>query len=579
MYKTGDLLKNIEKLKIELKQIKYPEKIDIDSLTEGNPLIFLPILHFSLLSYSKYVAEFLLENKYELFSKSDKDFVNKIFKAMIELFNYKPTLNPRQFFMSGYAEAKVIFSLEVIRLVKLEHNKLIKKAFSVSVKNTNANTINKNKSKLNDSYRSNKSSKSNISNPPPRDDFLEYISNDRVRVVNHQKNNLRKELDMNLKSEIEVQMASPKFNDDEKIEYNGRAGNKKYNFNQNFTKNVTVIKNGKNNSEQHLLKQNQEEGPIFANNFTYNNNILPSKENLDWEDSQEQENHEQNIINDKFHENSSSKNSQITNFAKTQQIKINKSESINNKLPHSNQTNNKISNDFSSVVEIINSLAISIRDMTIKIDTFKNNIEDRVSNLEAEISLVKNKVNILESNNISKNSENKSLQQNIIPSNGTKISMSISESYSNSNMLNQSSIDNNEHIFSFADDHQNVVNTQQNQESFNKIENQSIKYSTISGSQNRNALTQMGTSNFTTNNNQLISRMQNNAQQSIENSQVNYNSNFQNSLPIQNKQASTPPFMNKISTKILTDIEDTDSIIQKVANRFKETQKLLNEFK
>lgn len=513
MYKTGDLLKNIEKLKIELKQIKYPEKIEVDCLTEGNPLFFLPILHFSLLSYSKHVAEYLLENQYELFSKSDKEFVNKIFKAMIELFNYKPTLNPRQFFMSGYAEAKVIFCLEVIRLVKLEHNKLLKKAFSVSVKNTNASTLNKNKSKLNDSYRSNKSTNSNISNLPARDDFLDYSSNDRVKVVNHQKSNLRKELDVSLKNEIDVQMASPKFNDDEKIEYNGRSGSKKYNFNQNFTKNLGV-KNGKNNCDQLPSKINQDEVQIYSNNTKHNNNILPASDVFDREKDEFQEQPKQ-------------------------------------------------SQNFSSVIEIINSLASSIRDMTIKIDTFKNSIEDRVSKLEAEISLVKNKVHIIESNCSNKTAENKSIQN--ITNNGNKISMSISESYSNSNMLNQSSIENNEHIFSFADDQLNVVNTLHNQELFNKVEHNhnNHKYSTLSAPQNRSTINQIGTSNFSsTNHNQQIPRMQNNSQQSFQNNQV-----------------SPQPFMNKISTKILTDIEDTDSIIQKVANRFKETQKLLNEFK
>ena len=225
MYKTGDLIKNIEKLKIELKQIKYPEKIDADSISEGNPLVFLPILHFTLLSYSKYIAQLLLDNKYELFSKSDKEFVNKIFQAMINLFNYRPSINPRQFFMNGYAEGKVIFCLEVIRLVKLEHNSQLKKAYSVNVKNTNA--VKRNKS--NDSFRSNKSTDRG------REDFVNYnnyntnSNHNKIRIINHQNENNELE---------EPEIKSPKFRDDEKVDYNNSKNNHKsnYKFNENFVK-------------------------------------------------------------------------------------------------------------------------------------------------------------------------------------------------------------------------------------------------------------------------------------------------------------------------------------------------------
>ena len=68
MHKSGDINKNIEKLKIELKQIRYPETIDTSQMTDGNPLIFLPIIHYAFLSYSKYVAQYLFDNEYELFS-------------------------------------------------------------------------------------------------------------------------------------------------------------------------------------------------------------------------------------------------------------------------------------------------------------------------------------------------------------------------------------------------------------------------------------------------------------------------------------------------------------------------------
>ena len=50
MFRTGDIQKNIEKLRIELHQIKYPDKPDSEILRSGNPEIFLPIIHYTLLT-------------------------------------------------------------------------------------------------------------------------------------------------------------------------------------------------------------------------------------------------------------------------------------------------------------------------------------------------------------------------------------------------------------------------------------------------------------------------------------------------------------------------------------------------
>ena len=62
MYKTGDLNKNLEKLKIELKQIKYPDLLDVDAASNGDPRVYLPILHYSFLVYSNFIAQHLTQN-------------------------------------------------------------------------------------------------------------------------------------------------------------------------------------------------------------------------------------------------------------------------------------------------------------------------------------------------------------------------------------------------------------------------------------------------------------------------------------------------------------------------------------
>ena len=130
MFRTGDIQKNIEKLRIELHQIKYPDKPDSEILRSGNPEIFLPIIHYSLFNYSKYVADFLNQNNYNMFAKCDLDFINSAFKSLIKLFNYKPSLSTKQFFSEGFVEAKVILCSDIINLVKTKHSQLCKKAYS-----------------------------------------------------------------------------------------------------------------------------------------------------------------------------------------------------------------------------------------------------------------------------------------------------------------------------------------------------------------------------------------------------------------------------------------------------------------
>ena len=70
-----------------------------------------------------------------------------------------------------------------------------------------------------------------------------------------------------------------------------------------------------------------------------------------------------------------------------------------------NNSNNN-SMDFNSVVKIITSLSESVSLMVNKIETFKGNVEDRLNKLEAEIVLIKNKQNYLDSRINSQNNNN-----------------------------------------------------------------------------------------------------------------------------------------------------------------------------
>lgn len=156
MSKSGDLNKNIERLKNELRLIKFSEKIDMELLKDGNPMIFLPILHYVFLAYSKNIAQLLLQNNYELFSKSDKEFIEKIFKATSNLFGFKPNITTKQFFSTGYAEAKLVFVSDIIKLIRQENQNLIKKQYNPQSLKSLKNSKNRN----DESFRSARSSNS-----------------------------------------------------------------------------------------------------------------------------------------------------------------------------------------------------------------------------------------------------------------------------------------------------------------------------------------------------------------------------------------------------------------------------------
>jgi hypothetical protein len=310
MYKSGDLTKNIENLKKELKTLKFPDKLTDEGLASGNPIMFLPIIHFCFLSYSKYVAQYMIDNDYELFSKNDKEFFDKVHNALIHLFNYKPTINSLQFFKTGqYAEAKVIFCLEIIKIVKQCNNNLVKKNYS--------NKASKQNMSKTDSFKGSKRSD---------DENINYKN--KVRVINHQEEDIYSEpneykFDMRFSN-----MASPKFNSENEHEFD-----KSHNS---------------------------------------------SKKKFDFDNSRDSE---PKYVSERY-------NSKHMRQEELQVEEYNNSDNRQDKV------------DFSAVIEIINNLAVSVKDMTSRVETFKNNMEDRVGKLEAEITLIKNRLNIIEANKL-----------------------------------------------------------------------------------------------------------------------------------------------------------------------------------
>ena len=88
---------------------------------DGDPAALLPLLHHTLVRYSKPVAAKILDHGFELQGKSDLRFTESVFKLTRELFDYRSSLTPSQFLTRGYAERKLMLVHDVGRLILKLH--------------------------------------------------------------------------------------------------------------------------------------------------------------------------------------------------------------------------------------------------------------------------------------------------------------------------------------------------------------------------------------------------------------------------------------------------------------------------
>jgi Centrosomal spindle body, CEP44 len=168
----GDLHNNREKLRAELRVIKYNDPIDIKGLSEGEATSILPIIHYCLLSYSKVFAEYIVDQGFDIMTKNDFNFLESVFKLLRQKFNYRPVLKIGQFLATGYAERKIMMLLDLIKMVKTRTNEL-----------TRYQQVEERKSKS--PFRSNEEENLKIQTPPkpsakvykdPEDIILDYAN-------------------------------------------------------------------------------------------------------------------------------------------------------------------------------------------------------------------------------------------------------------------------------------------------------------------------------------------------------------------------------------------------------------------
>ncbi|XP_037382350.1 centrosomal protein of 44 kDa isoform X2 [Talpa occidentalis] len=93
-------------------------------LVKGDTAASLPIISYSLTSYSPYIAELLVESNVELIAKNDLRFIDTVYKLLRDQFNYKPILTKKQFLQCGFAEWKIQIVCDILNCVMKKHKEL-----------------------------------------------------------------------------------------------------------------------------------------------------------------------------------------------------------------------------------------------------------------------------------------------------------------------------------------------------------------------------------------------------------------------------------------------------------------------
>ncbi|XP_055284004.1 centrosomal protein of 44 kDa isoform X2 [Moschus berezovskii] len=121
---TGDLKRSLRNLEQVLRSLNYPREVDCVGLVKGDTAASLPIISYSLTSYSPYVAELLVNSNIELLAKNDLRFIDTVYKLLRDQFNYKPILTKKQFIQCGFAEWKIQIICDILNCVMKKHKEL-----------------------------------------------------------------------------------------------------------------------------------------------------------------------------------------------------------------------------------------------------------------------------------------------------------------------------------------------------------------------------------------------------------------------------------------------------------------------
>ncbi|XP_026193566.1 centrosomal protein of 44 kDa [Cyclospora cayetanensis] len=136
---VGDLHGNLGKLRSLLRRMHYPAAAvaaetgsewcgsgsEQAAIVSGAVDALLPILHFALCDFSANVHSFLLRRGFEFLFKSDRRFVEEVWKFLRQECGYRPLLTPSQFLTpAGFAERKLLLCCDLLSIVRAIHNQV-----------------------------------------------------------------------------------------------------------------------------------------------------------------------------------------------------------------------------------------------------------------------------------------------------------------------------------------------------------------------------------------------------------------------------------------------------------------------
>ncbi|CDW88195.1 UNKNOWN [Stylonychia lemnae] len=122
---------SIDQLKHLLKKIKFNRQLHSKDFLTGSISVYIPIIHYSLLIYSKLVTKFIEQKGYILQTKNDHQFMEDVYSLLDKHFTYKVPLSLNQFFLNGFIDQKIGFCIDLIKMVKNKHQMLSKRSSSV----------------------------------------------------------------------------------------------------------------------------------------------------------------------------------------------------------------------------------------------------------------------------------------------------------------------------------------------------------------------------------------------------------------------------------------------------------------
>eukprot|EP00347_Sterkiella_histriomuscorum_P022064 403331811 len=129
------LLSQIDQLKYLLKKIKYNKQLHTKDFLSGQLNVYIPIVYFTMMVYSKLVSKFIEQQGFVLQMKNDQQFMEDIYRILDIHFAYKAQLGLNQFFNQSqntlFIEQKLQFCIDLINLVKSRHHQLGKRSSSV----------------------------------------------------------------------------------------------------------------------------------------------------------------------------------------------------------------------------------------------------------------------------------------------------------------------------------------------------------------------------------------------------------------------------------------------------------------